>query len=427
MHTETNDKAKPIIYLGTTILGIYGADLHKLMLSILSLMIGHPLILTTYGRFSDMAMVVLLICITGVILIAQPNRLFTLLNIPFVLMVCMGFLVAFSLINYYDESCVEWFYRFMAGNLLLFFSSVIICTKLSNTRLLLLIWVCTSLVMAVCVICLTLIGITWTSGRSNLIQGVGIRSGYFSALSVIYIVTHLLCRFKSYQEFLLLMPILIILVLGCLVSGSKASILLMILGISIIYCIKWAKFRKHSVGNSIAIIGLIILSVGIFFLVLPKLIDAGIDIGFLSQSAEYQSYQEAFQDRFNLALEYINYGSQHFFFGRGISSAYNLDIRTHSALTSFFVQFGIVGVALYLCWLLGPLWVMWLKVISSSFRSFSIVYKELAIFSLTAVVFLAIKAEITGDLPGNRELWLFNGVLLSLINIHRSNQIKILI
>jgi len=305
---------------------------------------------------------------------------------------------------------LENYARFVAGNLLIFFAAIAICRTPPEIRRVWVVWIFTSVCLSIISICLFGAGINWSSARSAVIPGINIRSGYFSAISIIYLFAYLSLRLNLKNFFILL--VIIILGLGVLTSGSKGSIIIASLGIGIyLFIVVVSELR---VPKQVIFITLLITLIIVFAIHVRRFESAGAIGDIISP----QRYLKSVQGRIEITKGYLNLASASPIFGNGISASYSLERRTHSILTALFVQIGVVGLLVYIVFLISLL-LEGLRLVDPRNRAYKSL-KKLSTITFVAVILLIIKSEITSDIPGNRELWLFAGMLLS---IYRSRRV----
>ncbi len=403
-------------------LAIYGADMHKLLLTVFAFLAGKPLALMDYGRLADVSLAILTASLALAVFLFTNFKLRSLINVPLALMFFLGILMTLSLLQSSDEISMEHYYRFLGGNLLLFIGALLCCKSIADVRLIFNIWVFNSIILAVISIYLFQIGLTWSSGRSTLFPGTGIRTGYFCALSIIYLVSDIFFRTKRermYYRF----GLISILFAGVLLSGSKASMLLLLASLAALFILKLSMTKKIHVLSSLSIFAIIFLSVAVIIKSIVGLEMSGGEVGYLGDTLKFDSYLHAGHERIVLSKDYIRLGMKSSLIGHGISAAYSLDLRTHSVTTALFIQVGLIGLLAYLFFLLAVIFrglKVMTKLVRMRYRNYDI---PLFVAAFVGVIFLALKAEVTGDVPANRELWMFAGVFMALSNIVRLTEV----
>jgi O-antigen ligase len=214
-----------------------------------------------------------------------------------------------------------------------------------------------------------------------------------------------------------------ILFAGVLLSGSKASMLLLLASLAALFILKLSMAKKIHVLSSLSIFAIIFLSVAVIIKSIVGLEMSGGEVGYLGDTLKFDSYLHAGHERIVLSKDYIRLGMKSSLIGHGISAAYSLDLRTHSVTTALFIQVGLIGLLAYLFFLLAVIF-RGLKVMTKlammRYRNYDI---PLFVAAFVGVIFLALKAEVTGDVPANRELWMFAGVFMALSNIVRLTEV----
>lgn len=218
--------------------------MHKLLLTVITFLAGKPLGLVEYGRLADISFAALTVGLALAVFVSTNFNIRPLMNVPLALMFFLGILMTVSLMQSSDELSMENYYRFLGGNLVLFISALLCCKSLNDVRLILNIWVLNSIILAVISIYLLQIGVTWSSGRRLLFPGTGIRTGYFCVLAIIYLVSDIVFRTRR-DSLYFRFGIISILLAGVLLSGSKASLLLLMVSIAALFILKWLITKKY--------------------------------------------------------------------------------------------------------------------------------------------------------------------------------------
>ena len=399
-----------LFYMGSIILAIYASDFHKLLLNICSFFGGNIAFANEYGRMLD-AILALLCAFNALLIVLLKPDIGRFTNVGFLAQFVIFALLSFSLLNSHDMISLENYARFAAGNLLIFFAAIAICRTPLEIRRVWAIWIFTSVCLSIISICLFGAGINWSSARSAVIPVGNIRTGYFSSISLVYIFANLSTRFNSKNLFLLFL--IIVLMGGILTSGSKASIIIAALGIGIYLFIPVVSALK--VPKQVIFIAPVI----IFLIIFAGHVNRFESTGFIKDNIKPQSYFKAGQNRIELMQSYLKLGSDSPIFGNGISASYSLEERTHSVLMSVFVQIGVLGLLAYIVFLISVV-LKGLRVVNRRNCAYAYKrFKKLSTVTFIAVILLILKSEITSDIPGNRELWLFAGMLLSIYKSRR--------
>jgi O-antigen ligase len=401
---------KTILFLASVVLGFYGPDMHKLFLTVVAFLSGTPLAFEDYGRLADIIVGSIILGLFLAVVLLNKRSIRYLLNVPTGLMVVLALLMTISLMQSSDEISMENYLRFMGGNLLVFFGALVFCRTPEAIKRIWDIWVITGIILALISIYLFRAGIVWNAERSLLFPGTAIRGGYFCGLSVIYLTAGLIFEDKHKHLFLRLGVIALCLA-GVLLSGSKFSFLLVIGFLMIAYGAKLVLTKKV---NLVPIVLSFITVMSVSVIIFDSLIgmeSQGLGTGKVGEIHNADIYNRAAVERLDLDKDYLELGMKNLFFGNGIAAAYALKERTHSVLVALFVQVGLSGVAIYLLFLF--------IIVSKGFNIMKQMGSRdmqagLFVSSFLAVIFLALKAEVTGDIPANRELWLFCGMLLAL-------------
>ncbi|GEM_PF-3201149 len=391
------------IYIGSIILAVYASDLHKLVLSIYSFFVGNIGFVSNYGRLLDTILVVLCAFNASLAVLLRP-KIAILFNIPVLTQILIVLLLSLSLMKTFDPISLENYSRFIAGNILIFFSAIVICKTPVEIQRVWIIWIITTVCLSIISIIFFYYGINWSTGRSEIIPIGNIRTGYFGAVSVCYIFTNITGRLNLKQ--LLYLATMMLLILGIVTCGSKASLLLTMFGIGLIITIPI--LTKFKVPKKIVYVLPLILLLCVF----AGYISNSQDAGFIKDTLNVQSYFDAGEVRLESIKSYMMLGASSLIFGNGINAAYSLDIRTHSVFTAFFVQIGILGIIAYFVFLINLLFKGVQLIVRQQQMSKKI--NQLVISTFIAFILLVIKAEITSDIPGNRELWLFSGMILAI-------------
>ncbi|MBM4288706.1 MAG: hypothetical protein FJ135_11305 [Deltaproteobacteria bacterium] len=402
---------RTILFLASLLVGVFAPDIHKLFLSVIAFLMGKSVgLIELYGRLGDIIVASVILSLLLIVVIFNFRSIRSLMNIPSLLMVVLGLLMTISLIEYSDELSRENYVRFMGGNLLLFFAALFFCRTPETIKRVWNVWIMASIILALISIYVFMQGITWSSGRSMLFPGTGIRSGYFCALSVVYLMAGLLFDSKSDYLFWKL-GITGLCMVGILLSGAKAAFLLATGFLILLYGANFVLIKKRKKIAIILSVFTVIIASAIFFKSIMQMQEEGITTGYLAHTFDSDSYGSATSYRMGIHETYLNIGMKDIFFGSGISAIYTYECRTHSLLMAFFVQLGLIGVTIYLLFLAGVL----LNGLSLVRKMISRGHLNgLVVSCFLSVIFLAMKGEVTGDVAGNRELWLFSGMLLGL-------------
>lgn len=406
---------KTCLFFASIIIAMYSADLGKQFLTIIAFLMGNPLGLVEYGRIVDIIFVILVTFFTLAVLMFKKKSVRQFYNMPVALLVFLAMLMTISLMESSDELSMENYYRFLGGNLLLFLGVLVCGQSPEAIKRIWNIWIFNSVILATISSYLFLIGITWSSGRSELFPGTGIRSGYYCGLSVIYLASKIILdsRHKLRHSFLRGGGICIG-ILGVLLSGSKFSLFLVMASLIMMVFLKLLITKSMGRSSLLFMFSIFTLITILIFKVLVGFEMSGRDMGNLSNVYTTDSFQNSTYGRIDLSKHYFELGMESPLIGHGISAAYSLTERTHSMLLSLFVQVGLLGVMAYLLFLVGILVPGFRRVRLSLLKSYINSDKSLILSTFVAVMFFALKAEATGDVAANRELWFFAGMFLVL-------------
>jgi O-antigen ligase len=179
--------------------------------------------------------------------------------------------------------------------------------------------------------------------------------------------------------------------------------------------------KKIHVLSSLSIFAIIFLFIAVIVKSIVGLEMSGGEVGYIGDTLKFHSYLQAGDERIVLSKDYIKLGMKSPLIGHGISAAYSLDFRTHSVTTALFTQIGLIGLLTYLFFLLTVIF-RGLKVMTKLATMKYVNYNiPLFVAVFIGVIFLVLKAEVTGDVPANRELWMFAGVFTAFSDLVRFN------
>lgn len=396
---------KILVLIGSIILGIYASDLHKILLNVLFALRGQPLQAIIYARLTDTIFASLCLIIFVITLIIKHNSIQRLFNFSVgtqILLICFFTL---SLTQSYDNISVENYFRFLGGNILLFLLPIVICITEKEIKRVWDIWLFTTFILGITALWFAILGIDYTSGRTNLVQGTGITTAYNCAITSIYLLVYVYGISKR-KEFIYYFFIIPFFLFAVITSGSKAAFLLLAFVI-LLYLFTHAIITKHVNLKIFKVIIIESIFVGIMLFMIYNLKIGG-DIG---EIVTGNSYEQAIADRKFSNLEYVNFSKQNLFTGLGIDAAYQFSQRTHSVFVALLVSIGILGAISYALFIFNILII--------GFNTAKKRYIEDRHYSLCLVTFLvfiysAVKGEVTSDISGNRLIWFFAGLLLAL-------------
>jgi hypothetical protein len=392
----------PVWALSPVIVGVFAVDLHKLAINTISMLLENPRGWEPVARGADVALAVVLI----VLCFAQAKRLLTVpaaVLAPLAAQLLLAAVITLALFRHFDEISFLHYERYMGGNFALFAGAFLICADERRIRLTWRVWCVASVIMSLLAVWYWVHGIGWDSSRSQLVPGTGVRMGYHCCLAVVY------CLYSRDSLLpLVRIPLLALLVFAVFTSGSKAALLLTI-GVLAVAAVGSLNSRQRTSACRF----LLVLFLGVCGVATAMLILSGKEFGFYADAFDLQSYRDGYGTRLELLEYYTHVGMQNPWLGSGIAAAYDAyDIRTHSVVQALFVQTGLLGPALYLLFA-GWLVVNGYKALRS--KSAHGVRQDLFVATFLATLVLFAKAEMTGDIPGNRELWCFCGLLLAAI------------
>lgn len=396
------------------LVGIFGANLHTLSLSMSSVFFGKPLYPVEYFNVAHALTAGLIVIFTFLTVIKKPTTLNVAINLPAAIMLFIVVMLTLSLVVWHDDVSKVNYFRFIAGNMLLFGGALLCCTSISRNKMIFNIWVITSLILAIFSVYMFLSGMNWSSARSAFLPAVNIRIGYFCSISIIYLTARIIFEGKNLNFFVHLL-IIIVLMAGLMTARSKAAFALLIISLSLLILIKIFSMKVNY--RTIYLTGFSVFSFSLIFFLINISDSYGIESGAMANFADFEKIMHSVRGRISVFYDYFQLTMKSPFTGHGIASAYQLDIRTHSVSLAFLTQIGILGFLFYLFFIFAlisrgiKLVLFYLnKRLESNDASVLI-----SIFII--VIFLMLKAEITGDVPGNRELWMFAGMLISITQV----------
>lgn len=398
------------------VLGIYGADLHKLAINTASVVLASPLAWRDLAAMADVvfAGATLMIAIGACL---STRRLARGAVIPLVSQLALIGLMTAALWMHFDEISLLNYKRFLAGNIALFLSAILVCDRTWKVRLVWSIWLATALLQSFIAIWYWREGYLWTSIRSTLIPATGIRMGYQCAIAFVY------CMFASVNKSWKSTAMCCLFAFGVMMSGSKMALLLTVFATVGMFLFEMVKTQRVTAGR-IVLVGISALAiVQILFLIATSEKE-----GFHKNILDYEQYISSVESRENLGDEFFELAWEHPIVGSGISAGYyemNGDKMqtTHSAVQATFLQLGVLGLSAYLMLVLY-LGLGGLITILRTRREFDSRF-YLALASYAGFVMLVLKAEVTSDLPGNRELWMFSGLLVHCLARLRSERLAV--
>jgi len=399
----------PLWVIGPLIVGVFAADLHKLGINTASMMMGNPLGWETLAQNLDMGMAafLLILCAMHVIQLASTPRIALT---PLVFQLLLAVLLTVALARHCDELSYHHYKRYIGGNFALFAGAFLLCRGERKIRLAWRVWMVAAILMSLLGIWYWLNGINWASGRARLVPGTGVRMGYQCGVALIYLLFSK-DRLLPFVRF----PLAAVLLFAVFTSGSKMAVLLAA-GVVLLFAVRnLTSTRQTGLGQF-----LLLILMGISGLSIAMILLRGDDFAYYRDTFELNSYRGSYAARTELGMGYLRYAMDTPWGGKGISAAYDQigGFRTHSVSQALLVQAGVPGALLYVLFA-GWIAVNGLRMLLS--RSSLSSGRDLLLATYIAALFLFVRAEITGDVPGNRELWLFSGLLLSCFILRTSS------
>lgn len=394
-------------YVAPLCIGIYGADLHKLSINTGAVLFSSPLAWKDIASGLDivLACLVILFSATGIL---ASKHLPRGASIPVLSQFMLVGLMSIGLWRHFDEISLLHYKRFIGGNLSLFLGAVFVCTRTWKIRLIWNVWLATALLQAFIAIWYWREGYLWTSIRATLIPGTGIRMGYQCAIAFIY--TLLANGNKDLKS----IAMCCLFAFGVLMSGSKMALLLTVGIGSSMFLFEMLKTRQIALSRILIFTVSAVAIVQILFVIAWSEKE-----GFHKYVLDLEQYVSSVENREELNDEFYELALKHPIMGSGISAGYyeisgDKMQTTHSAVQATFLQLGIPGLVSYLVLVLF-LGLSGFSAIRRTQRSFdSRFYISMATYA--AFIMMVLKAEVTSDLPGNRELWMFSGLLIHCLN-----------
>lgn len=390
----------PLWAIGPLLVGVFAADLHKLGVNTASMLMGNPLGWESVARSLDfgLATFLLILCAVNAVRLASAPRIALVpLGFQILLTVCL----TITLARHSDEVSYYHYQRFIGGNFTLFAAALLLCRGERRIRLAWRVWMVAAIVMSLLGIWYWLSGIGWASGRAKLVPGTGIRMGYQCGVALIYLLFSE-DRFLSLVRF----PLAVLLLFAVFTSGSKMAVLLAASVVLLFAVRNLTSTRQTGLGQF-----LLLILVGASGLAITVILLRGDDFSYYQDTFNLASYRGSYAARAEIGAGYVRYALENPWGGRGISAAYDQigGFRTHSVSQALLVQTGVPGALLYV---LFAVWITLngLRMLLSR-RPLSL-GRDLLLATYISTLFLFARAEVTGDVPGNRELWLFSGLLL---------------
>ncbi len=395
--------------LVVALIAAYSVNLYKLLPDVASYFLYKPAawsdVATLFGKF--LAGGLLLLCLVQAR--EGMRHLRSVVVGPCILQLYLAVILTLALLLNYDQKSLLCFTQYVGGNLLLFFLGLLFCSSTRRIKLVLAVWVFAAIVHASISLWFTYQGHNVSSLRRALVPSIGIRTGYFCAVA-------LLALFFSNKS--IRVPALlgcVLLVGGVVTSGSRASLLLLF---AVPLAIQFVYFPRGDLRvkpKSLAFMLFVLLTLALFLAVILSRSSAP---GFIRDTIDWTSYQKASWSRIEHFRNWMNAASDHWTLGNGLAFPYDESerARTHSTSLALFCQAGASALLAYWLFVVSVLAAGFNAVKQIRLREESASNGNLLTVLLAIVLLLAAKAEITGTVSGNRELWFFCGVLLSAIS-----------
>lgn len=390
-----------VVGYSTLVLGVYGADLHKVLANVLPLIWGNPRAWDAYVQSIDYVVAGaagITLVLTVLVGKARWKRWFV--SIPVLSQLALTGLKLLGLLQTPDHLSFLMFAQFVGGNILLLLMSVALCKNERQVRRVWQVWLVMALILAAVSVWLLGKGAVWTSARNKWVGLAGIRTGRVCAIALVYLVVagnrHGLGFWKRTGRQLAL----IVLAIAVFTAGSKAAFM----GLIVVFGIH-ALFLSRRQSTWIKLFGA--GSLGLFVLLFLAWDPMG-----LNALVKFGGYVRSLQARIPHTLYYLEKGLSSPLLGSGIRSSYGGPSmqRTHNVLLELFVQVGILGPLLFLLFVAATLVQGWQALRMTRDRQ----RRDLIMATLLACILTAFMSQITGDIIGNRDLWLFSGLLLTL-------------
>jgi O-antigen ligase len=312
-------------------------------------------------------------------------------------------------------------FRFIVFNSTMFLTPFIIIRSIDDSKRLLILLRNVLIIIAILMIFYILYSLSITSGisfllRVSILGANPITVGSFIAIAV-GMLTIVMVR-NSYKLWVLYLPLLILLIIGLISTGSRGPIISLLLGL-FIYLVF---FEKESRKKISLLSGTIVFSIIILLFILPE----NLTTRYLNYTAgDLIIHQEGVKRVSTIAmrLQYwelsisewsrniktllVGVGSG------GFSSFYIMrDYRfyPHNMFIEVIVELGLLGLSLFL--------IFWYKIGKILFRS----YINLSIVSalwITAFLVRFFGSQFSGDIGGNRDMWLYLSLVLISTNFEQ--------
>lgn len=390
------------------VLGVYGADLHKVVLDISPLFLGQPLAFALYMQSADYLVAAVAVITLAIAVLRGKSRWIRWFSLAVVSQLCLAILMTVGLLYMFDDFAFFKITRFLGGNLLMLLMSVAISRDASHVRRIWWTWLVMSLILAVGSVYLLNEGALSASVRNKFFNLSNIRTGRACATAIIYLVTMYSGRLKRWKRILRVSAIGL-LGIAVLTSGSKASLvgLLVVLGLYPAVSMYFREARDfHSYLWVFLVVGMMALMIWV------------LDSSGFYDSDKLFIYRSSFQIRVQLMTYYVSRAFDSPLFGSGISSAYTWTLNAtrpalhpHNVLIELFVEVGVCGLALFLIFVTSTLAMGWRVLRMTASDPY---ISGLVMATFLSCIFTLMMAQITGDIGDNRDFWLFSGLLLAM-------------
>lgn len=408
---------KKIKLLNLVVLSIYASDLHKLTINTTAVLIKEPLKYVELANTADIYLAALCLVIVLYSMVTNKRILNKIVTIPMWSQIVLVGLFSISLITNGTSLSLHKYYQFIGGNLVLFLGALFLFEDIDDIKIFFRVWLLSSLIISIISIYLYSIGATYHSARAAVIPGLDFRAGYVSAISIIYLIINkesFKDRLSAPKNNLIYISFLITLLFSVITSGSKASFGLLFM-ILIVY---FLLYLNNDLDKYIYIfLGLSIVAIILYFIAKA---DAG---KYGTNILEVDQYITSLTSRVDILKRYWKNGLSSLFTGLGISASYGSGEfqRTHSMITAFFVQIGLFGVFSYLVFI-GSVIITGLNTVIQKYLLDD--DRQLSIALLVIFVFSLFFSEIASDIPGNRFMWMFAGLIVSMRDFLKELQLN---
>lgn len=396
-----------IVTCPSLVLGVYVSDLHKVVLDVFPALLGHPNMFQSYLAYADWIVCGVSFAALFIYVLKRGVRWRLWLgNVPVMSQLLLAFFIGFGLLFGASSFALLRFGQFIGGNLLLLLMAVVICRNEARLRLIWLIWIIMSSVLALGGLWLLSMGVTWSSGRDLFIDLSNIRLGRVSAIAIIFLVASYRPRtgfIKQVTRFLLL----VLFCIGVVTSGSKASLLYLAICLVLFFVFTPSLRRTTRFRTQLVTIG----SLVIVIMVVIQLDTRGLYS--MQRIVSQEGIESALNSRERVSEHYLTLALDQPIFGNGFDAAYDLGpgLYPHNVSIEFFVQGGLVSLALFLAFVASTLVAGW-QTLRLSKDSKEV--HPLILATFLSFIFTLAMAHTTSDAVGNRDLWFFAGALIGM-------------